>query len=135
MATPALKRRKLSHESDDDNVSVSSDGSKSAGLRVDQPTESTSIDHGRDTQNRRKPEKTQIKTIVSDDQEIYAGGVHKDNMFKMQVDEMLEGVRPSYKKLSSKVDGALRMLKQRIESIEDKPPLLVCMLHNLSISY
>ena len=60
-----------------------------------------------------------------DNDAIYAGGLYKSNMFKLQVDEMLAEVQPNYEKRASVIDDTLRKLKGLIEGLEPCEPLSV----------
>ena len=60
-----------------------------------------------------------------DNDAIYAGGLYKSSMFKLQVDEMLAEVQPNYEKRAGVIDDALRKLKSLIEGIEDQEGLSV----------
>jgi hypothetical protein len=56
---------------------------------------------------------------------LYAGGLYKSSMFKLQVDEMLAEVQPNYEKRAAVIDDALRKLKGLVEDIEDREALSV----------
>ena len=61
----------------------------------------------------------------ADTDALYAGGLYKNNMFKLQVDEMLAEVKPNYEKRAGVIDDALRKLKRLIEGIESRDDLSV----------
>jgi U3 small nucleolar RNA-associated protein 22 len=60
-----------------------------------------------------------------DNDAIYAGGLYKSSMFKLQVDELLAEVQPNYEKRAGVIDDALRNIKGLIEGIEDREGLSV----------
>lgn len=60
-----------------------------------------------------------------DNDAIYAGGVYKSGIFKLQVDELLAEVQPNYEKRAGVIDDALRKLKGLVEGIEDREGLSV----------
>ncbi|KAG0647352.1 U3 small nucleolar RNA-associated 22 [Hyphodiscus hymeniophilus] len=77
-----------------------------------------------------------------DNNAIYAGGLYKSSMFKLQVDEMLAEVQPNYEKRAGVIDEALRTLKGSIERIEDREGLsileatkLLRKSHNITIPF
>lgn len=119
MSPSAPKRRKLEHSrtSADGAESFDSEGSDlSAQEDAPIPTKSVAV----------KPKRSQEDA----DQAIYSGGLFKSSMFKLQVDEMLAEVQPSYEKRLSGVNEALKKLKEHIESIGDRGPASVCFLVN-----
>ncbi|KAI1006142.1 U3 small nucleolar RNA-associated protein 22 [Podosphaera aphanis] len=72
----------------------------------------------------------------------YAAGESYSNLFKLQVDELLKEVQPSYEKKLSGVDEALHTLKNLIEGIDDGEPLsipeaskILHKAHRISIPY
>ena len=73
------------------------------------------------------PTKRRKLDHVQDDENdaLYAGGLYKSSMFKLQVDEMLAEVQPNYEKRAGVIDDALRKLKGFIEGIEDREALSV----------
>lgn len=50
------------------------------------------------------------------------GEVYKSNLFKLQVDELLQRVRPRHGKKEAHAEDALRTLKGIIERIPDREP-------------
>ncbi|OCL08708.1 Nrap protein, partial [Glonium stellatum] len=56
---------------------------------------------------------------------VYTAEVYKSNMFKLQVDELLEQVRPKYGKKEAPAENAMRTLKAIIEQIPSREPLPV----------
>lgn len=55
----------------------------------------------------------------------YVGEVYKSNIFKLQVDELLEQVQPKYNQHAPTIDRILRTFKHVIEAIPRREPLLV----------
>lgn len=55
----------------------------------------------------------------------YTGEVYKSNLFKLQVDELLQRVRPRHGKKEAHAEDALRTLKAIIERIPDREPQAV----------
>ncbi|KAL2072272.1 hypothetical protein VTL71DRAFT_11615 [Oculimacula yallundae] len=113
MAPISTKRRKL-----DDGRSVSPSD-----------IDTTDLDHSV-TQN---PEPKQAQTASQarpkrpgdDDTAIYAGGLYKSSLFKLQVDELLAEVQPNYEKRLNGVDDLLRKLKGLIEGIVEREAVSV----------
>ena len=83
------------------------------------------------------PKRRKLDHAQDDDNDaIYAGGLYKSSMFKLQVDEMLAEVQPNYEKRASVIDDALRRLKGLIEGIEDREALSVSFeLYSLQCTY
>lgn len=57
---------------------------------------------------------------------VYTAETFKSNAFKLQVDELLEQVKPKYGKKEAPAENAMRALKGIIEQIPDREPMLVC---------
>jgi U3 small nucleolar RNA-associated protein 22 len=51
-----------------------------------------------------------------------ASGFYKSSFFKLQMDELLEGLRPNYTKQVSKAQEPLHQIKSAIEDLSDKTP-------------
>ena len=122
MATIPSKRRKLDHDShtirSSNAIPTESDNDEQSSSEESSSHEEPSTKpHSTKPQPKRKQDE--------DDSALYAGGVYKSSMFKLQVDEMLAEVRPNYQKRLSGVDDALRRLKGLIEGIEDRDALSV----------
>ncbi|KAJ5594539.1 uncharacterized protein N7459_000747 [Penicillium hispanicum] len=54
-----------------------------------------------------------------------ASGFYKSSFFKLQMDELLTGLRLNYDKRVSVLQDALHKLKDTIESLPDRPPTLI----------
>jgi U3 small nucleolar RNA-associated protein 22 len=57
---------------------------------------------------------------------VYTAESFKSNMFKLQVDELLDQVKLKYGKKEAPAENAMRTLKTIIEQIPDRDPLSVC---------
>ncbi|KAK5173186.1 U3 snoRNP protein [Saxophila tyrrhenica] len=55
----------------------------------------------------------------------YATGTFKSSLFKLQVDELLEQMRPRHGKRENEAEAALHKIKQTIDKLPDKDPLSV----------
>ncbi|KAF2144618.1 uncharacterized protein K452DRAFT_245617, partial [Aplosporella prunicola CBS 121167] len=146
MAPPAVKRRKLSHdsenESSDDDVQagvaiggsdISDDDDQSEISGADVDMDDVSQDEGEGEGNQKKAQgkarkekqqksqgNKQIQPWRRDASEMagaYTGEVYKSNMFKLQVDDLLEQIRPKHGKREASAEKALRELKAIIEQI------------------
>ncbi|KAJ5819680.1 hypothetical protein N7474_005271 [Penicillium riverlandense] len=51
-----------------------------------------------------------------------ASGFYKSSFFKLQMDELLSGLRPNYENRVSKLQEALHKVKDAIENLPEKPP-------------
>ena len=57
---------------------------------------------------------------------VYTVESFKSNMFKLQVDELLDQVKLKYGKKEAPAENAMRTLKTIIEQIPSREPLPVC---------
>ena len=57
---------------------------------------------------------------------VYTAEVYKSNAFKLQIDELLQQVKPKYGKKEAPAELAMRNLKTIIERIPSRGPLSVC---------
>lgn len=57
---------------------------------------------------------------------VYTAESFKSNIFKLQLDELLEQVKPRYGKKEAPVENAMRTLKSIFEQIPNREPLSVC---------
>jgi U3 small nucleolar RNA-associated protein 22 len=69
-----------------------------------------------------KPNKRPAATLQDG---AYTAETFKSNMFKLQVDELLEQVKPRHGKKAAAADNAMRTLKTIIEQIPARDPLSV----------
>ncbi|PVH84888.1 pre-rRNA processing protein-like protein Utp22 [Cadophora sp. DSE1049] len=115
MAPLSTKRRKL-----DDGLSVPR--SESTSSEIEQtPSQDPQTKPQSQTQAQSQP----TRTADNDDSAIYAGGLCKTSLFKLQVDELLAEVQPNYEKRLKGVDDLLRKLKGLIESIGNRDAVSV----------
>jgi len=122
MAPLSPKRRKLDH-GDHKDPSYSSPAESENDLLndhslVDLPDQAP-VTQPKHMQTR------STKPQDGDDAALYAGGVYKSSLFKLQVDELLVEVQPNYEKRLNGVNDALRRLKTLIEGIGEREPLSV----------
>lgn len=121
MATLSTKRRKLG---DGRSVSPSDDENR----KIEQiPAQDSPAKPQAQTQSQPRPK----RTADDDDSAIYAGGSYKSSLFKLQVDELLAEVQPSYEKRLKGVDDLLRKLKGLIESIVERDAVSVSIIKEL----
>lgn len=120
------KRRKLDHETSDESDKIPKSPSNELYSDFDKD-EALDLDAPATTAKQPQPHShSQPKRTKDDDESaLYAAGLYKSSMFKLQVDEMLAEVRPNYGKRFSGADDALRQLKSVIEAIEDREALSV----------
>ena len=116
------KRRKLGHgETSSYNGGSAPVGGQETSLLGEDENSSDEAAAAQPETTQSKPKRAQ----EDDDNAIYAGGLYKSSMFKLQVDEMLSEVQPKYEKRLTGVDDALRKLKGLIEGIESCDPVSV----------
>ena len=118
MAPPVTKRRKLQHSEDNIGSEFNNGGNgvqeeNGAGL-----AEQTSFS----AQDGTRPHKRRDRTIQDG---VYTAEVYKSNMFKLQVDELLQQVKPKYGKKEAPAENAMRTLKTIIEQIPNREAVLV----------
>lgn len=116
MAAPATKRRKIRHGGEDDSAS---DSGESDVLHTDI----------REEKRRAKaapPKQAHSKANVALQDGVYTAEVYKSNVFKLQVDELLEQVRLKHGKKVASAENAMRSLKSLIEQIPARDALSVC---------
>lgn len=130
MAPLTTKRRKLEHASDDE-APQSQKPELDNGNTEDVSADEESLSKNDAIQSKPKHPPTKRR---HDDQDsaLYAGGLYKSSMFKLQVDELLNEVRPNYEKRAAGIKSALHQLKNAIEGIEDREPLPVSPVLNYS---
>ncbi|KAJ5726471.1 uncharacterized protein N7483_007828 [Penicillium malachiteum] len=110
MSNPTVKRRKLSPTpTDATSTSQSKPLNKtSTSSGAEKPTQSKS-------QGRKGNENGSAELAM-------ASGFYKSNFFKLQMDELLTGLRPNYEKRISKIQDTLHKLKSAIESLPEIAP-------------
>ena len=123
MALPAPKKRRL----DTQEQSPLSDDSSSPHSSP-QPSvhdESSFSDASNGGQPKKINSKSNSKAVRHErltngnSMEPFTSGMYKSSMYKLQVDEMLDEVRPDYERRMSAVDNLLRDLKAVIESLPE----------------
>jgi len=55
----------------------------------------------------------------------YTGEVYKSNLFKLQVDDLLETVRPKFPRIEKSIADLLQTVKSIIEAIPNREPISV----------
>jgi U3 small nucleolar RNA-associated protein 22 len=150
MAPHATKRRKVSHSPDDSEVDVAIDSPSSPSISevgdetkvFDQISDDGSS--GNDDESgagMRKSEESSVLLNSSghSQQQVrpnqptnrdssgvaFTGEVFKSNLFQLQVDELLEQIRPKKSKQDILVERELRSLKAVIEAIPARAPVSV----------
>ncbi|KAF2277561.1 pre-rRNA processing protein Utp22 [Westerdykella ornata] len=115
MAAPVTKRRKLRHDSDN--------GSESEGEAGGVP--SAPFDSGSHTPafKEAQPKPSHTKSDLALQDGVYTSEVFKSNIFKLQVDELLDQVRFKYGKKTALVETAMRKIKTIIEQLPSREPL------------
>ncbi len=106
----ATKRRKLGHELNSPDKSESEDDSQQGAPGPDsskEPPPSSKTTRAK-------------RTKEDDDAALYAGGLYKSGLFKLQVDELLRAAQPNYEKRFGGLNDALHTLKRLIEGIEER---------------
>lgn len=114
MAAPIVKRRKLSptHDSAESTKPSNDDAMKSSKIQNEKAT-------------REHPAKGQTSRREKDGRSAelaMASGFYKSSFFKLQMDELLTGLRPNYDKHLSKLQDTLHNVKNAIESLPDITP-------------
>ncbi|KAH7369894.1 pre-rRNA processing protein-like protein Utp22 [Rhexocercosporidium sp. MPI-PUGE-AT-0058] len=114
MSPLSTKRRKL-----DNGRSVSPSESETSDI------DQTPAQHSEPKQAQAPVQPRPKRTADDDDSAIYAGGLYKSSLFKLQVDELLTEVQPNYERRLKGVDDLLRRLKALIEGIAERDPISV----------
>ncbi|THX96884.1 Nrap protein [Aureobasidium pullulans] len=152
MAVPSSKRRKLSHSPSpvaDDDASIAS-GNQVEDIEEDdmsQDDDAEDADVGADDMDEdedesEEEEEVQEKVVKAKDNKAqkaksnksqassleassaaYTGGTFKSNMFKLQVDQMLQNIRPRQGKREATAAEALHKLKKQMDAIPNREPL------------
>jgi U3 small nucleolar RNA-associated protein 22 len=153
MAPPATKRRKLEQSEDESEGSFAEfDELDNAGSDVEEEAngddsdvsmegpadgEHVSDDEDAEESMAQKSKQPQLSATVTPAQKApkrpaatlqdgaYTSESFKSNMFKLQVDELLEQVKPKYGKKEAPAENAMRTLKTIIESISSRDALPV----------
>lgn len=160
MAPPATKRRKLEQSEDESEgsfadfeelESAASDAEEEVNgeesdVSMEGPADGDHVSDDEDAeesavQKNRKPapaaaaepaSKAHKRPAATLQDGAYTSESFKSNMFKLQVDELLEQVKPKYGKKEAPAENAMRTLKELIEAIPSRdalsvqPPLSFC---------
>jgi U3 small nucleolar RNA-associated protein 22 len=116
MSAHTVKRRKLSPSPDASTSHTKSSGDsilttpKAGSERPARKNDSTKLQVG----GRGKDERSAELAMAS--------GFYKSSFFKLQMDELLTGLRPNYEKRISKLQDTLHKLKDVIENLPENPP-------------
>lgn len=124
MAPVSSKRRKLDHstlELGSTSPKITVGNTEDSGQLSPDGEEDEGVSRMASKQPHRRPKQQQ--TI--DESALYAGGMFKSSMFKLQVDEMLTEIRPNYQKSMAWADDALHRLYTIIGTIEEREALPV----------
>lgn len=141
MSSIPSKRRKLDHaNSKDESDSLGqlqpdvTLGQLDDGSRSSSEDDHESPEHDTSTSKQQAPgDSLSSRPKDTGERALYAGGLFKSSMFKLQVDEMLREVRPNYEKRLRGVDEMLRRLKDCIEEIKDRGELSVSLKSRRSL--
>ncbi|RHZ52197.1 hypothetical protein CDV55_103690 [Aspergillus turcosus] len=109
MSAHTAKRRKLSPPPENGSTRKLCDISSSNGRNAEL---SKSIGINRKVQDDRSGELA------------LASGLYKSSFFKLQLDELLSSSKPNYDKQVSRVQDALHRVKDAIERLHERPPML-----------
>jgi len=120
MAPPMTKRRKLQHNKDGDADTDIVTGNKTHETHEAAPTKQTASSHSQ------AGERSYRKGDRNTQDGVYTAEVYKSNMFKLQVDELLQQVKPRYGKKEAPAENAMRTLKSIIEQLPSRGPVSVC---------
>lgn len=162
MAPPATKRRKLEQSEDEsegsfaefeelesagsdaeeeaagDDSDVSMDGAAAEDVSDDEDAEESvaqnqkKLEQAAPTVSAQKAPKRPAATLQDG---AYTSESFKSNMFKLQVDELLEQVKPKYGKKEAPAENAMRTLKEIIESIPNREALSVGLMSRSVMLY
>lgn len=115
MSAHTVKRRKLSPSRENDSVDVGGNVPKPTtvepaqnGVRRDEHPAKSSMNH------RGKDERSAELAMAS--------GFYKSSFFKLQMDELLTGLRPNYEKRVSNLQDTLHKVKSAIETLPETTP-------------
>lgn len=139
MAPPATKRRKINHdEIEHSSDQGDSDFPSNGSIQSDAPSNDSDSDSASDEDG----DINQASGAVKQHAPVKAPKVHrgedlqlqngfftadnfKSNVFKLQVEELLEQVKPTYGKKEAPTEKAMRTLKKLIEQLPSREPLSV----------
>ncbi|KAJ5624701.1 hypothetical protein N7510_001010 [Penicillium lagena] len=110
MSEHTVKRRKLSPLPEDGAPQAMQSKPSTDGTAQRKDGHSTKANAG----NRAKDERSAELAMAS--------GFYKSSFFKLQMDELLSGLRPNYENRVSKLQEALHKVKDAIENLPERPP-------------
>jgi U3 small nucleolar RNA-associated protein 22 len=115
---PATKRRKLSHDGTSEG-SPAEDKSENYDESMDLSEPAPISKKPHTPRPHRRPD-TQLQDGV------YTVESFKNNVFKLQIDQLLEQVKPKYGKKEAPAEHVMRILRNLIEQLPNRAPLSVC---------
>jgi U3 small nucleolar RNA-associated protein 22 len=118
MSAHPVKRRKLSPSPDATSSSYTKSSNNSAltGSKVgSEKAAPRKNDHSTKPQASRGKDERSAELAM-------ASGFYKSSFFKLQMDELLTGLRPNYDKRISKLQDTLHKVKGAIENLPENPP-------------
>ncbi|KAL5116786.1 U3 snoRNP protein [Pleosporales sp. CAS-2024a] len=115
MPPPSTKRRKLGHSDDDDD-----DENESAGSCAGFDAQDDGVHGAATVAVQSKPPKRPAANLPHG---VYTSESFKSNVFKLQVDELLQQVKLKYGKKEASAENAMRTLKTIIEQIPSRDAL------------
>lgn len=116
MSAHTVKRRKLSPEPSGASQSDSKPQSQAVATKTDQSSSARKNDSSTKAQSTNKAKDDRTAELAT------ASGFYKSSFFKLQMDELLTGLRPNYEKRISKLQDTLRKLKEAIENLPEVSP-------------
>ncbi|KAF2033311.1 Nrap protein [Setomelanomma holmii] len=148
MAPPATKRRKLEHSDEEEEIEIDAveedgvDGSDVSMNGADEPDDDEKIDleedndesEGEDLEQDEKlapavkaaPTPKPFKRPAASIQDgVYTSETFKSNMFKLQVDDLLDQARLKYGRKEASAENAMRTLKSIMEQIPGRDALSI----------
>lgn len=111
---PVTKRRKLRHGGEDGVASDSGESTVSSRTETHEKKRKVAA-----------PKHAHSKVNAELQDGVYTAEVYKSNVFKMQVDELLEQVRLKHGKKIASAENAMRSLKNLIEQLPARDALSV----------
>ncbi|KAJ5930743.1 hypothetical protein N7466_006236 [Penicillium verhagenii] len=120
MSTHAVKRRRLSPSPQNPDSSTLPKSSHTTPMSSKEETQKTAQSTARNEDTQSKSHQGRRGIEDSSAELAMASGFYKSSFFKLQMDELLTGLRPNYGKQISKSQDALHKLKNTIEGLPDR---------------
>ncbi|KAJ5537937.1 hypothetical protein N7494_007416 [Penicillium frequentans] len=120
MSAHAVKRRRLSPSPANSNSLTQSKASDATPLSSKEETPKTTQSVARKDDPLTKSHPGRRGNEDGSAELAMASGFYKSSFFKLQMDELLTGLRPNYEKQISKLQDTLHKLKDTIENLPDK---------------